>query len=917
MKYKKVLAILMTAVLTAGAVSPVQAAIPGVSAWTAEAEAEVAEGIVADDPSSALYYATVTAGDWEEPASDSVDGDPADGEKSAGDATGADDAGADSSGGAADGETAGQDSAGTNSDTAGGDVAGADTEGSAPGEGTPDVTDEFEATAAFVLAMPESMTDRGVPVLSITLNGTTLRDIHQGDKETKYPGNRLQFFEGGESILEDPDVEIKGRGNSTWRGPKKPYQIKFGKKTDLFGMGATKKWVLLANINDSSQLRNEVALSLAARIELNYSFSGKFVDLYVDDEYIGLYYLTHKVELDDNVVNLEKDDAILVENDTIHEDPEAKYVTAIEGQYLYLKETNDSALEMSALESFGKAYDRFEADCYVGEWDAVSQEIDVVSFAKYYLLSEFTANPDANHSSFYLYRDGEDDVIHCGPAWDFDLAFGRNGEGTNYYDPHRIWCYNDTYNAPERTSRIFTKLMDMPDFRRTCEQVYSTIVSGAIASEIVTVEARGDAIRTAAVADNDYWGKKDFDTAVSDLKQWLTERKEFMDFYFGGSRVDSDYTDCVICNDDGMICVSDPGARLDFSDELPIDTRLFSVSAGGNGFYTFTSLHNGKVLYDNNRVKNSDAALRQYKAADVPEDGRQWLMIDNGDRTVTLLSKNSSLAITLVDGELRTQPWTGGPNQRFRVVQVDDQDAKLTAFLERLYQGCLGRAADEGGLKNWKEALYKGYKGTDVTLGFLGSREFLGMNLSDADFIKALYRTVFGREADEGGLSAWLNVLKSGATRGKVQEGFLNSHEMQYLCEAMGVSAGKYFSDDICDMYFGVTSFVSRLYENCLGRNFDDAGLKAWVTALVNGDITGTEAAAGFFNSREMEARGLDDEAFLVTAYATMLDREPDEGGMAAWKKALEEGYTRDQIIRNFAGSREFGAICDKYEIIR
>ena len=52
------------------------------------------------------------------------------------------------------------------------------------------------------------------------------------------------------TALYDGDIKIRGRGNSTWFAPKKPYRIKLDKKTDLFGMGNNKDYVLLANYYD-------------------------------------------------------------------------------------------------------------------------------------------------------------------------------------------------------------------------------------------------------------------------------------------------------------------------------------------------------------------------------------------------------------------------------------------------------------------------------------------------------------------------------------------------------------------------------------------------------------------------------------------------------------------------------------------
>ena len=53
-------------------------------------------------------------------------------------------------------------------------------------------------------------------------------------------------------VLYEGATEIRGRGNSTWSQPKKPYRLKLDKKADVFGMGKSKHWVLLANSPDDS-----------------------------------------------------------------------------------------------------------------------------------------------------------------------------------------------------------------------------------------------------------------------------------------------------------------------------------------------------------------------------------------------------------------------------------------------------------------------------------------------------------------------------------------------------------------------------------------------------------------------------------------------------------------------------------------
>ena len=65
-----------------------------------------------------------------------------------------------------------------------------------------------------------------LPKMMLDLRDVTLGDIHSDSKEIKYPGNELALINNDE-ITEFTDVEVKGRGNTTWDHIKKPLQIKY------------------------------------------------------------------------------------------------------------------------------------------------------------------------------------------------------------------------------------------------------------------------------------------------------------------------------------------------------------------------------------------------------------------------------------------------------------------------------------------------------------------------------------------------------------------------------------------------------------------------------------------------------------------------------------------------------------------
>ena len=101
----------------------------------------------------------------------------------------------------------------------------------------------------------------------------------------------------------DGAVKIKGRGNSTWGWAKKPYRIKLDKKTDLFGMGKNKNWVLLANYLDESFMRNDTAFRISDELGLTTMHS-VWTDLVLNGEYVGNYQLCEQIRIDETRVDI-------------------------------------------------------------------------------------------------------------------------------------------------------------------------------------------------------------------------------------------------------------------------------------------------------------------------------------------------------------------------------------------------------------------------------------------------------------------------------------------------------------------------------------------------------------------------------------------------------------------------------------
>lgn len=387
--------------------------------------------------------------------------------------------------------------------------------------------------------------DNGLPVFDFSLKDVTLETIKDGDKSTKYSGNELAIFTAGQES-DYFNVEIKGRGNTTWDEDKKPFQIEFRHAVDLFGMGKSRKWVLLANVFDDTNLRNDIAMRIAEMLDEKTPRRGRFVELYFDGEYEGIYYVMHKVEIGKNSVDLRDDMGVLVELDA--ENRNEVCHNASLGGCLVLKDTvnkNDEEEENLAFEDFLVKYALAEKAAKAGDFDKVSKYLDIDSFVRYFLVNEFTVNPDAYSMSFFMYKNGLDDKIHAGPVWDFDYALGnRNWDWTkveDFYSPEEIMVLRSVAfdENGSKTSKMMSKLvyylMDMPEFVDEVERIFREKLSGRERELRIYIASLAERNRDAIIRDSEKWDKDDFDEEMDYLINWIERRYKTLELEFGNS----------------------------------------------------------------------------------------------------------------------------------------------------------------------------------------------------------------------------------------------------------------------------------------------------------------------------------------------------------------------------------------------
>lgn len=228
------------------------------------------------------------------------------------------------------------------------------------------------------------------------------------------------------SEAEPLPMQIRGRGHSSWKGPKKPYKIKLGKKTAVMGMPSNKHWALL------KPSENTVAgLELGKLMGMAWTPDFRPVEVMLNGDYIGLYFLTETIRIGENRVDIyeqndqETDPALikggwLVEVDNYRD--ECQIVIPENSRWnLTIRYHSPEDLSGAQLKWLTDEFKALNAAIYSADkTSAVWEEyLDAESIASFFILQEVMDNPDGFHGSFYLHKDlGDNARWIAGPVWD-------------------------------------------------------------------------------------------------------------------------------------------------------------------------------------------------------------------------------------------------------------------------------------------------------------------------------------------------------------------------------------------------------------------------------------------------------------------------------------------------------------------
>jgi spore coat protein CotH len=228
--------------------------------------------------------------------------------------------------------------------------------------------------------------------------------------------------------------EIRGRGNSTWGYPKKPYRIRFNSKTSLFGLTAARNWVLLAHWKDWTLLSDTVAFELGHRLGgLSFVNNAVHVDVVLNGTYNGNYVLTEQVQVNPGRVDIDPNAGYLVEFDT-YEDDNYNFYTGTSYLRTWVKSPDLGGGWSPGYQFVVDSVNNFDRLLNGGGFpdNGYRDLVNMASFVDYLMVYEVTRNYELGHpKSSYMHKDrGPNEKINMGPIWDFDWAYGLHENQT-------------------------------------------------------------------------------------------------------------------------------------------------------------------------------------------------------------------------------------------------------------------------------------------------------------------------------------------------------------------------------------------------------------------------------------------------------------------------------------------------------
>ncbi len=385
--------------------------------------------------------------------------------------------------------------------------------------------DSFPKNEYKVFAM-NITTDGGAPINS----------------KDEYVGCYVSIDGRGEFKDYSGTARIRGRGNSTWLWyDKKSYRLKLDVKDKVLGLKKNRDWILLANYRDATDLMNTFGFETARWMGMPFTNHTRYVEVFLNGDYIGLYQLTEQIEVGGHRVDIDEENGVLLSFD-LDDGPGLSpgvtdnFYSEVYGMPMCVKNPDDPTAEQIA--QIQSDFAVLENAVKAKDFALVDSLLDVESFISMLQLQEYLYNVDFTAPrSVYMFRD-VDGKYTMGPVWDWDAGYdfdwNQMETSHNFFASYQELIFgrapyrqNGNYGLP----RFFTDMFDNYEFvtlykERWAERSDSIFVRNWNAVRKYQLQLQ----KGAYSRDSERWPiGKNPQTEISAMNSWLRNRKAYMD----------------------------------------------------------------------------------------------------------------------------------------------------------------------------------------------------------------------------------------------------------------------------------------------------------------------------------------------------------------------------------------------------
>jgi hypothetical protein len=355
--------------------------------------------------------------------------------------------------------------------------------------------------------------------------------------------------------------EFAVRGNTSAHGAKKPFKMKFKKARRPFGLPDDKTFVLLANFQDRTIVRTQIAYDIGSGLDgLKWTPHGTFAELYVNGDYLGSYQMSESIKIDKNRVNIDKKKGIIVEVDKHYKDSGVPgFFGNHQIPYAFKDpdgrkkgKNHDEGITDAKIAGMKSDLLGFEKVLYGSDFkdpeNGWTKYLDIDSAVDFYLVKEFTKENDGDfyRSTFFYLPDYTDPTkkIHMGPIWDFDRSAGAKPDAietqTTIASPKGWWLrgHGSQHHSTDRT-HWYVQLVQDPVFIKALKKRWAE--KRGFFKDIADHGIDREAAKVGVAATNDraVWGgiatgrlaarAPTYAGEVAYLKNWYQQRFAWMD----------------------------------------------------------------------------------------------------------------------------------------------------------------------------------------------------------------------------------------------------------------------------------------------------------------------------------------------------------------------------------------------------